>query len=124
MLNPHFKFVLCSLILLYGFNSFSNSSSTEFGVSGTVPLVLQANADRVSDLIYRVHEVSNSPAGYTVILETDAASIKYNGVLMKIEAGQIVLTQISKQEVSIDIYKNLELNSKSSFVRISIQANL
>jgi hypothetical protein len=97
-------------------------ANDQFTVSGTVPLVMRASLTQSpsNPLVYSVHEVSNSPTGYTVILNTDATSAKYNGSTINVVDGQAIITQITSQSKSIDILKELSFTSPPTYININI----
>ncbi len=124
MIKFSYAAIPVALVLFWSGQVLAAKSSDSITVSGSVPLVLQANALRISDYTYQVHEISNNSDGYLVEIETDSSTIKYAGQNILFTNGQsAILTQVFSQDKSIDSVKVLELNSKASFVRVSIRAN-
>lgn len=102
----------------------ATTSNGQFTVSGTVPVTLKASITQSpsNPLTYSVHEVSNSPTGYTIILYTDATSATYNGSNVDLTDGQATITQVPSQDKLIDILKELKFTSVPTYVKIAISA--
>ena len=56
-----------------------------------------------------------------MILETDATAARYDGKRVEVVDGQAVITQVFFQDKSVDAFKGLELLSRPTYVRVSIQ---
>lgn len=102
-------------------SAYAVGSSSSFAVSGVVPVVLQANVVRSTDLAYTVREVSNNREGYTITMQTDVSSARYNGTHVNVIDGQAVLTQVISQDKSVDALKKLVFSTKPTYVRIAIE---
>jgi uncharacterized protein (UPF0332 family) len=101
--------------------AYALGTSSNFRVSGTVPVVLQTSIERTNDLSYTVREVSNNREGYVVTMETDVPTAKYNGENVRVVDGQVILTQVVSQDKSVDASKKLVFKSRPTYVRISVQ---
>jgi hypothetical protein len=113
--------IIAVWIFLLSHAVYALSSSSSFVVSGRVPVVLQANVVRANDLNYTIREVSNNSEGYTIIMQTDARSARYNGSHVSVVNGEAVLTQVFSQDKSVDALKKLVFTTKPTYVRIAIQ---
>jgi hypothetical protein len=109
------------LIVFTGAAVFAGTSSSSLTVTGIVPVILQVNITRSSNLTYTVRETSNDPDGYRVTLQTDAPRAHYDGAIVKIIDGQAILTQVSSQDKSVDALKKLVFLSEPSYIRIAIE---
>jgi hypothetical protein len=100
------------IILFFSLNTQASQSTSQFTVSGNVPVVVKADITPTSNpLIYLIHEISNNPNGYVIILHTDTTD---NGM---------IISNILSQDKSIDNTKELKLTSLASYVSITVTAN-
>ena len=109
-------------LLFFATTAQAATSSDSLHISGVVPVVLQATLTRTSDLTFTVHETSNNPHGYRLMMETDSKRAEYDNQPVNIIEGQAVLTETLLQEQTVDVSKSLVFTSKPSFVRIIINA--
>lgn len=121
MKTQTFMKLIAVLALLVSSSAYAVSSSSSVVISGTVPIILQANMVRSTDLAYTIREVSNNREGYTVTMQTDARSARYNGAPVRVVDGQAVLTQVISQDKSVDALKKLVFSTKPTYVRIAIE---
>jgi len=97
------------LILLLSFPAFAYTSTTGFTVSGVVPLVLKVNITKITNTTYIVYELSNSPTGYKVTLQTDTDTT--------------IITNVLHQDEYIETTKEITLPSTATFAIVTIEAN-
>lgn len=93
--------------------------TSSFTISGVVKIIVTCMLTKVSQLEYRVHEISNSPLGYQVYISTNQNGT-YNSIPFN---NNSIVTNIYKQEDSIDIIKTIKFTSVPSYANISCIAN-
>jgi len=114
--------LLITLLLITSV-SCAKTSPTQLMISGCVSVITKANLTWVSPNVFVIHEVSNNPLGYSVVINTDATSITYNGVKTVVTGGQAVLTSVNIQTVSVDVVKTLVLSGNATYIQVIVISN-
>lgn len=97
-------------------------SQASFYVQGRVPSIVTVRATVLSNNMLSVHELSNEPQGYSVVLEvTKSGEIEYDGVKQYC-ADTCEITNVMSQTKTIDKIKVLKLSKDMLFARITIQS--
>lgn len=96
------------------------TTSAIIHISGTVPLIVQCLITQLSPTTYTVKEISNSRDGYQVMLSTDTSGA-YSGSSFA-PGEDIVITDISQQDVSLQGIKTLIFTKPPSLVMITCKS--
>lgn len=114
---------LLIFLLLITIPTYATTSLNTIIISTNIPVIATINVTKTSDLIYWVHEFSNNPNGYTVILYTDVTNVTYGRLKLNASNNKIVLTQITHQDTTISTLKRLEFYKSSKINNIEIISN-
>lgn len=93
----HWMFLFCM-------QACAANTSDSVTVSGTVPVMVKVTTTQVSSTEFVIHERSNNPDGYQVIIDTDA--------------GSVLFTNTTHQNDVVDVYKTLRLTQPSSYINV------
>lgn len=115
------KILVLLVLFVFKHNALALQSSATLTLVGQVKVVAQAQLKRLNKLNYKVHELSNNREGYSVMIETNARSVRYDNKLIDIVDGQATLTQTHSQTQTIDTIKDLIFTTEPTYVQITMQ---